>query len=51
MGAEANILVYREREHLHQVSSDQLSTHILEFVTVFGAHRAKTISPVGIHTV
>lgn len=51
MGGDANILVYREREHLHKVFSDQHSTHMFKFMTVFGAHQARTICPIRIQTV
>lgn len=51
MGSETNILVYREREHLHKVFSAQHSTHVFEFMTVFGAHQARRVHPIRIHTV
>lgn len=51
MGGEANILVYRKKEHLHKVFSDQHSTHMFEFMALFGAHQARTICPIRIHTV
>lgn len=51
MGGETSILDYREKEHFHKIFSAQLSTHMFEFMTAVGAHQARAIHPVRIHTV
>lgn len=50
MGGETSILHYREGEHLHKIFLTQPSTHVFEFMTAVGAHGARAIHPVRIHT-
>lgn len=50
-GGKADTLVYRDRERLHHVLSDQHDTLLFEFMTLFRAHQARTVCPIKIHTV
>lgn len=41
-GGEADIHVCSKREQIHEVFSDQHSTHSFDSVTAFGAHQAQS---------
>lgn len=42
VGGEADIHAYSKREQIHEVFSDQHSTHSFDSVTAFGAHQAQS---------
>lgn len=42
VGSEADIHAYSKREQIHEVFSDQHSTHSFDSVTAFGAHQAQS---------